>query len=101
MRSGIVTQVVLAVGANNSFVGFNPHRRFLSVGSSNSTGIYVFWGSETATGAGGDRVAPGQPGVQLRFEDVGDLVTWPLSIFNAGAASPVQITEGVERDCCL
>lgn len=101
MRSGIVTQVLVGVGANNSVVGPNPHRRFLAVGPNSSAGIYVFWGTEIATNAGGDRITSGQAGIQICYEDVGDLVTRPMSIWNAGAATYVQITEGVERDCSL
>lgn len=98
MRSGIVTQVLIVAGANNNVVGPNPHRRFLSVGPNNSAGLYVFWGTEIATNAGGDRITGGQAGVQIRYEDVGDLVTRPMSIWNAGANTYVQITEGVECD---
>lgn len=98
MRSGIVTQVLIGIDANNNVVGPNPHRRFLSVGSSSSAGMYVFWGTEIAINAGGDRLTAGQPGVSISYEDVGDLVTRPMSIWNAGSATYVQITEGVESD---
>lgn len=98
MRSGIVTQVLVNTGANNNVVGPNPYRRFLGVGPNNSAGLYVFWGTEVAINLGGDRLTAGQPGVSIDWDQVGGLVTRPMSIWNAGSATTVQITEGVELD---
>lgn len=85
-RLGNFEAVSLTTNANNSIIPYNPKRKYLLIGSTGATAIYVQFGTQTAVNSQGFRINSGQPGLELRYEDVGDLVTQPVSVWNAGSA---------------
>lgn len=76
----------LAASANNTVIPYNSARKYLYIGSTNSVGITIAFGNTISGGVAGFRIAAGQPGIEFRYEDVGDLVTQPVSVWNAGSA---------------
>lgn len=86
-RLGNFETATLAANANNCVIPYNARRRYLYLGSTAATAIQVQFGASTAASGTGMRIAAGQDGIELRYEDVGDLVTQPVSIWNAGAAN--------------
>lgn len=76
----------LAVGANNSIIPYNPTRKYLYIGGTNAAAITIAFTPTVAGSANGFRVASGQPGIEFRHEDVGDLVTQAVSVWNSGSA---------------
>lgn len=97
-RTGNVSNPVIAVGANNSVLPFNAKRRYINVGSQNSSGYYVQFASAIAVSNQGYRISPGQDGVSLDYDQVGDVVCQPVSIYNAGTQVTIQIVEGFAVD---
>lgn len=90
--------VSLAVNANNSVIPYNPARKWLFISNTNATAIYVQLGAAAITGSVGIRLTSSQDSFQLRYEDVGDLVTQPVSIWNAGSAGST-FAYGEAWDC--
>ena len=86
-RIGNFETATLAANGNNSVIPYNARRKYLYLGSTAATAIQVQFGAATAAAGTGMRIAAGQDGIELRYEDVGDLVTQPVSIWNAGAAN--------------
>ena len=76
----------LVINANNTVIPYNPTRKYLYIGSTNATAMTIAFGNTIAGSVNGFRIAAGQPGIEFRYEDVGDLVTQPVSVWNAGAA---------------
>lgn len=97
-RTGNVSNPVIAVGANNAVLGFNPKRRFIQIGSQNSSGYYIQFAAAVAVANQGYRITPGQDGISLDYDQVGDVVCQPVSIYNAGTQVPIQIVEGFAAD---
>lgn len=77
----------LAANANDSVIPYNSRRKYLYIGSTAATAIQVQPGTAITVAGVGLRIGSGQDGIEFRYEDVGDLVTQPVSIWNAGAAN--------------
>lgn len=85
-RLGNYETASLAVNGNNTVIPYNPRRKYLQISSTSSAGIYIQFGTAVAVNGVGFRISSSLPGIELRYEDVGDLVTQPVSVWNGGAA---------------
>lgn len=85
-RLGNFESTTLGVNANNSIIPYNAKRKYLYISSSNATAITIGFGNTIAGSANGFRIAAGQSGIEFDGDKVGDLVTQPVSVWNAGSA---------------
>lgn len=98
-RMGNFELATLAANANDSVIPYNARRKYLYIGSTAATAIQVQFGTSKTVAGAGMRIGVGQDGIELRYEDVGDLVAQPVSIWNAGAANTsLGYVEGWECD---